>query len=997
MVRSLRLPTRSFSLTTFGTLTLSSEVVPGLAQQRRRLALLALLAASGERGLTRDQILGLLWPETESTNARHSLEQLVHATRRALGDTVFNGVNPLSLNTDVVVCDVVEFERAVSSADLTRAVALYQGPFLKGFFLDDAPEFERWTQSERTRLADRHAAALRQLAAAAETSGDHAAAIGWWRRLADVDPLSSRSALGLMRAFVAAGDRAAALQHGRVYEALVRQELESLPDPSVVSYVEAVRSGRVESVPPMSENAGLLARPLDASRHASAPTPAPRTSAAVRPPVPAAFLPPMWAAGIVGIIVLLSVAWLGWHRFAAPAVDPNRIVVLPFAVTGGNDSARVIGAQVVDLLSPMLTGEGGPIAVDSRTAAAAWNRVSRGRDATVDLARNAARDVGAAESLTGTAVLASGRLTLTGSLVDSRLGDAQPLESVTGSADSVASLLGQMVAQIVVRHANVPPRARDALVHESLPALRAYLDGLRAYRESRAAAAMEAFERALDSDSTFALAALQLATATTKFFRQRGVCVNNICPWRGILLGVEDARSPQDDERFERGVRLAWESRGRLPPSLLPLLKALRPTSNRAVRASELNAALERAAAAAPDRADIPYFLGLVMLYQGPAIGFTDALGRAEALFLKAGSLDSSYLPPLGRLVDVAAYQTDTAKLRRYGAAYLSRDRTSATADFVRWRVAIGVGDTAAERAVASRFDEMDPATLRQIVRASLMTGVALNDADRAMGAIVRRTTDPLERSGVLFQASSLALNRGRPRVSDSLLRLRHELDSVQSGFWQSTTLAALFGDGERATAEASAREREQWLARDTIRWAARPADSIPPNVVTQVWQEAMWEWSRGDNRETVALSSWVRRHGWAEVADILDMLSATSLRRSDAPALRAHADSVARRGCCRPPHQIDMMLASAYELAGDDSAALAVLRRGRWIAAPEFLAAHLLREGRLAEKLGDTTSAIAAYTHFLALYADPEPRLRPKRDSIRAHLLRLNHGRPPS
>jgi hypothetical protein len=45
-----------------------------------------------------------------------------------------------------------------------------------------------------------------------------------------------------MRALVAAGDRTAALQHARLYGALVQQELESGPDPSITSYVATLRS-----------------------------------------------------------------------------------------------------------------------------------------------------------------------------------------------------------------------------------------------------------------------------------------------------------------------------------------------------------------------------------------------------------------------------------------------------------------------------------------------------------------------------------------------------------------------------------------------------------------------------------------------------------------------------------------------------------------------------------------------------------------------------------
>jgi len=86
-----------YRLETLGGLNLAGEGVRSMSHQRRRLALLALLAASGDRGMSREQIVSYLWPESDGDAGRHALEQLLHAIRRALGDTVFAGVNPLAL------------------------------------------------------------------------------------------------------------------------------------------------------------------------------------------------------------------------------------------------------------------------------------------------------------------------------------------------------------------------------------------------------------------------------------------------------------------------------------------------------------------------------------------------------------------------------------------------------------------------------------------------------------------------------------------------------------------------------------------------------------------------------------------------------------------------------------------------------------------------------------------------------------------------------------
>src|SRR5205814_2157898 len=78
----------------------------------------------------------------------------LYALRRDLhAQELFLGSSELRLNPQVVSTDVQEFEAALAQVELERAVALYHGPFLDGFFLSGAPEFERWTDGERARLA----------------------------------------------------------------------------------------------------------------------------------------------------------------------------------------------------------------------------------------------------------------------------------------------------------------------------------------------------------------------------------------------------------------------------------------------------------------------------------------------------------------------------------------------------------------------------------------------------------------------------------------------------------------------------------------------------------------------------------------------------------------------------------------------------------------------------------------------------------------------------
>src|SRR5206468_1430285 len=155
-----------FRLRTFGGLSLTGESgpVPGAATQRRKLAMLAVLATGGGRGVSRDRLLALFWSESDAEHARHALTQSLSALRRELGsDDLFLGSADLSLNPALIDSDVADLETALARTELERAIALYVGPFLDGVHLDHAhgsPEFEHWVDAERARLAGLIAATL---------------------------------------------------------------------------------------------------------------------------------------------------------------------------------------------------------------------------------------------------------------------------------------------------------------------------------------------------------------------------------------------------------------------------------------------------------------------------------------------------------------------------------------------------------------------------------------------------------------------------------------------------------------------------------------------------------------------------------------------------------------------------------------------------------------------------------------------------------------------
>jgi DNA-binding SARP family transcriptional activator len=236
-------------LETLGGLRLTDGTAAHLMPQRRRLALLALLAAGGERGTSRDKLVAMLWSESSSESARHALEQLLYEVRRQVPGPLVLGTDPLRLDPAGVSADVVEFADRLAAGDLSGAIALARGPFLDGFFLQGAPEFERWVERERARLQAERARALRLLADQAEAGGRHTAEVDYRRLLADADPLGERAATELVRALASSGDFTAARLAARAYMDRVRQELPDIAPTDLDGLVERLRREHAEDRP----------------------------------------------------------------------------------------------------------------------------------------------------------------------------------------------------------------------------------------------------------------------------------------------------------------------------------------------------------------------------------------------------------------------------------------------------------------------------------------------------------------------------------------------------------------------------------------------------------------------------------------------------------------------------------------------------------------------------------------------------------------------------
>ena len=360
------------SIATLGQLSIQrdGQVLSGPGTQPRRLAMLALMVRAGERGVSRERLVAMLWPDADEERGRRAVTQALYALRRELGgDEAIVGAKDLRLDPQSVSADLWEFEDAAKREAWSEAAARYGGPFIDGFSLPGAAEFERWSEAERSTLAHEYARVLERAAVASESAGDRDAAVRWWRKLAAHDPFNARIATSLMRALAASGDAAGAIRHASVYKTLMEAELELPPDPSVLALADALRRAPAAPPPPASAREAESGAPAAASIDVQGASPAVGEvaipSAAAPPRLRAAAMPlVVAAAALVAIAAAFGSIALRARR---PPLDARRVIVAPLENRTGNQQLDLVGAMVAEWVTQGVARTELVEVVDART------------------------------------------------------------------------------------------------------------------------------------------------------------------------------------------------------------------------------------------------------------------------------------------------------------------------------------------------------------------------------------------------------------------------------------------------------------------------------------------------------------------------------------------------------------------------------------------------------------------------------------------------------
>jgi len=966
-----------FRLLTLGRLALltpAGEEDDSLGQQRRRLALLAVLALtrpkSTRRSLPRDVLVEMFWGDQDETRARHSLDNALSHFRRVLGaEAVAKRQADVALAPDAPLdVDVVELTEAATAGDFGRAVALYGGPFLDSVHIEGSPRFAHWVDGERRRVEGLFLDACQKecLALARARRWDECAAVA--ARWLEVAPLSPDAALYLLNARKAPGtreaDRAALAEYERIRTRLER-EYELAPDRAVAALAgdiaarleasaEASAPAAVAAAPDETATAGapvtlaVRAAPTLGADTATAPIHArPHDDRSRRADVRRRGLAPVALYLLAAAVVLVAlVAALSGRRredrapagslLAAGALAPReRVLVADFE---NHTADSTLGVVLTHALRVDLAQSRAIRVVSPATVRDVLGRMKR--PATTPLDDSVAREVAVREGIkaivVGDAASVGSRYVLSAELLSAATGEvlaatretADDSTQIIRAVDRLSKRLRERIGESLGSIRATPPLER--VTTTSLEALRKYSLASRVYYvEGDAAKAAALYEAAIALDSTFAAAHLGLGALWIGRPHRRARAIEALTK----AFQYRQQLSERERYRAEAGYYL------------------------------RVTAEYDKAAAAYRALLDIDPEDRTALNNLAIAYGEQGDFARAEQSYRRAIKLDSS--ESFIRYTNVIHYQAIFGRLEE-AETTLARARTKFPNNPLLDGVMVGVvaagGDYAGAEALLYkvRGGKPDGDDWTGLATLAVLRG-KLGEADRYLQNGIT-SQEELEAPQTALEVATLAgyldvwfrnaPARGIRKVEAALVR--HPLAKMHRLERPYLSLASFF-----ALAGQSARARALLAEYEAIDPALRRGE------------EPAWHLARG-------------------------VLALAEGRAADAVAELHLAD----RGQCPVCAVAD--LGRAHDAAGNRDSAVAVYERytrhrlTTLIYFPEYFRYEVSRPGiykrlgELYEERGDRGRAAHYYTRLLEQWKDADPELRPALDDVGRRLVRL-------
>ncbi|MFL5618240.1 MAG: protein kinase domain-containing protein [Gemmatimonadaceae bacterium] len=660
---------------------------------------------------------------------------------------------------------------------------------------------------------------------------------------------------------------------------------------------------------------------------------------------------------LLGVIAALVVVW---RRGSRPAVDDDRVAIAPFEVLQGENSLWREG--FVDVLSANLDGAGALRTVPPSVVMRAWTGRPDVESAVAFGKRTGARFVVLGHVLEAGRDSARVTVWLVDVVTHHR---AEPIElrDAIDRMDRVADSLTLALLRGLGAARPVGAVQHASMGSASLPAIRAFLRGEQYFRRTEWDSARAAYAQAIALDSGFALAQshIGLTYAWQRFGTDSLARVHALRAGAlNVGLGPRDSLLILADSL--RSVAYAYGGDPHYRSHVVRLFATLRKATSR----------YEQDAEAWYRLADAYFHFGV-----GP--GLSVAEREILRTFDRSIFLDSAFAPAYIHPVELGFAMGDSARALRYARRYFALKPSDVSAEGTLLAAQLLAGTSGEKLEARQTVDTASADLLFQAYSAARRAldphGAAL-ELLRAMGGERRAEYPPL--GDVAFAHHRLVLQlsyRGKFSDASALRELR------ESGVLAEMALAS-------RRAEADARPVfAEWLRTEPL----EPGNGSPLLAAAGAW------WA--NQRDTISLRELVRRAEAATPRDARHALTTAytaaagnaylALARGDtAESLRRFAalpDSLCEL-CAVPRFVYARLLASSGRLR--DAASILADRPTLLPSAIDVL--WVLERARVAEQLGDRTTARQSYAEVAGAWQAADLELAPVVGEARTALQRL-------
>lgn len=222
-------------------------------------ALLYYLAVTGQPQ-SRETLAELLWGDMPDVQAKRNLTTTLTSLRKVVGPYLLIETQSVAFNLKASHrLDVAIFQAAVEGsmalkpkdlerdlAPLRKAINLYEGDFLTGFYVKNALSFEEWSLEQREQFRTLMLQALHSLMKhySKQLDPDTALLIDYAGRLLALEPWQEEVHRQLMLLLIQSGQRGAALAQYETCRRILAEELDAEPSAETTALYERLKTSQ---------------------------------------------------------------------------------------------------------------------------------------------------------------------------------------------------------------------------------------------------------------------------------------------------------------------------------------------------------------------------------------------------------------------------------------------------------------------------------------------------------------------------------------------------------------------------------------------------------------------------------------------------------------------------------------------------------------------------------------------------------------------------------